>query len=146
MTVVVRGVGAGPFSTEVTAGRHKLLADEPIEAGGEDTGSSPYELLLASLGSCTVMTLRLYAARQGWPLDAVTVVLSHDRIYAEDCADCETKDGRLDRISREITLDGDLTVEQRARLMRIAERCPIHRTLTSEIVIETRAGGAASAQ
>src|SRR2546421_1651867 len=138
MTVVVRGVGTGAFPTEVEAGRHKLLADEPIEAGGADTGSSPYELLLAALGSCTVMTLRLYAARQGWPLDGVTVVLSHDRIYAEDCADCETGEGRLDRISREITIDGNLTAEQRARLMRIAERCPIHRTLNSEIVIETR--------
>jgi putative redox protein len=138
MTVVVRGVGTSAFPTEVDAGRHTLLADEPVEVGGEDTGPSPYELLLASLGSCTVMTLRLYAARQGWPLDAVTVALSHDRIYAEDCADCDTKEGHVDRISREITLDGDLTAEQRARLMRIAERCPIHRTLTSEIVIETR--------
>jgi putative redox protein len=140
MTVVVRGVGTGPFSTEVEAGRHRLAADEPTEAGGEDSGPSPYDLLLASLGSCTAMTLRLYAARQGWLLDGVTVVLSHDRVYAEDCADCETTDGRLDRISREITLDGDLTAEQRARLMSIAERCPIHRTLKSELVIETRAG------
>jgi putative redox protein len=138
MTVVVSGVGTGVFTTEIEAGRHALLADEPIEFGGEDTGPSPYDLLLASLGSCTVMTLRLYASRQGWPLDAVTVALTHDRIYAEDCADCATKEGRLSRITREITLGGDLTAEQRARLMRIAERCPVHRTLTAEIVIETR--------
>jgi uncharacterized OsmC-like protein len=138
MTVVVRGVGTGVFSTEVEAGRHKLLADEPTGAGGADTGPSPYELLLAALGSCTVMTLRLYATRKGWPLDGVTVALSHDRIYAEDCADCDTKDGRLDRISRAITLTGDLTADQRAKLMLMADRCPVHRTLTSEIVIETR--------
>src|SRR5712691_4208346 len=138
MTVVVRGVGTGVFSTEVETGRHVLLADEPTAAGGADSGPSPYELLLAALGTCTVMTLRLYAERKGWSLDGVTVVLSHDRIYAEDCADCDTSEGRLDRISRVITLAGDLTAEQRAKLMHMADRCPIHRTLTSEVVIETR--------
>jgi putative redox protein len=138
MNVVVRGVGAGVFTTEVEIGRHRLAADEPIADGGADTGPSPYQLLLAALGSCTAMTLRLYAQRHGWPLEEVTVVLSHDRIYAEDCADCDTRDGRLDRVSREITMAGDLTADQRATLLRIADRCPIHRTLTSEIVIETR--------
>jgi putative redox protein len=138
MTVVVRGVGTDPFSTVVEAGRHTLLADEPTDVGGADTGPSPYDLLLAALGSCTVMTLRLYAAKKGWPLGDVSVALAHDRIYAADCADCETKDGHVDRISREITLAGDLTAEQRAALLRIAERCPVHRTLTSEIRIETK--------
>jgi len=142
MTIVVRGVGAGPFSTVVEAGQHTLLADEPTDAGGADTGPSPYDLLLAALGSCTVMTLRHYAAKKGWPLDDVSVALAHDRIHAADCADCETKDGHVTRISREITLTGDLTAEQRAALLRIAERCPVHRTLTAEIRIETRAGSA----
>jgi putative redox protein len=138
MNVVARGVGTNVFTTEVEAGRHRLAADEPVADGGADTGPSPYELLLAALGSCTAMTLRLYAERHGWPLEDVTVVLNHDRIYAEDCADCDTTEGRLDRISREITIAGDLTADQRATLLRIADRCPIHRTLTSEIVIETR--------
>ena len=140
MTVVVRGAGAGPFSTVVEAGRHAVAADEPTDVGGADTGLSPYDLLLGALGSCTVMTLRLYAARKGWRLDDVSVALAHDRIHAADCADCETKDGHVDRISREITLTGDLTAEQRQALLRIAERCPVHRTLSSEIRIETRAG------
>ena len=140
MNVVVRGVGTGVFPTEVVTGRHVLLVDEPTEVGGEDSGPSPYELLLSSLGSCTAMTLRLYAARRGWPLEGVTVELSHHRIYAEDCADCDTREGRLDRISRVITLAGDLTADQRTRLMQIADRCPVHRTLTAEIVIETREG------
>src|SRR5438067_2554590 len=135
MTVVVRGVGTGPFSTVVEAGRHTVLADEPTDAGGADTGPSPYDLLLAALGSCTVMTLRRYATKKRWPLDDVSVALAHDRIHAKDCADCETRDGHVDRISREITLTGDLTAEQRTALLRIAERCPVHRTLTSEIRI-----------
>jgi putative redox protein len=137
MAVVVRGVGPGPFSTEIEAGRHRFAADEPVEDGGEDTGPSPYDLLLAALGSCTAMTLRLYASRHGYPLEDVAVQLEHDRIYAEDCANCDTQTGRLSRIRREITLTGDLSDEQRADLLRIADRCPVHRTFATEMVIET---------
>jgi putative redox protein len=136
VSVVVREGGPGVFDTRVTAGRHEFAADEPVEAGGADAGPSPYEFLLTALGTCTVMTLRLYAQRRGYPLTGVTVELGHDRIHAEDCATCDTRDGRLDRIRRKVTVDGELTAEQRADLLRVADRCPVHRTLTSEIVIE----------
>jgi uncharacterized OsmC-like protein len=136
--VVVRGSAAG-FAQEVIAGRHHLAADEPKSAGGTGTGPSPYDLLLAALGVCTSMTLGLYARRKGWPLEDVTVHLRHSRIYAADCAECETKEGMLDRIDRDIHLTGTLTDEQRARLLEIADKCPVHRTLTSEISIHTRA-------
>jgi putative redox protein len=136
-TVVVRG-NAGGFTQEVETGRHRLVADEPVAAGGADTGPSPYELLLAALGACTSMTLSMYARRKQWPLEAVTVRLAHSRIHAQDCAECETKEGMLDRIEREISLIGPLSAEQRARLLEIANRCPVHRTLVSEIDIRTR--------
>jgi len=126
------------FATYVTAGGHALRADEPVAAGGTDSGPGPYDLLLAALGACTGMTLRLYADRKGWPLERVEVKLHHDRIHAADCADCETRVGLVDRIEREITLHGPLGDEQRARLLEIADKCPVHRTLTSEIRIETR--------
>ena len=135
--VIVRGA-AGGFVQEIEAGRHRLVADEPEAAGGTDTGPSPYELLLAALGSCTSMTVAMYARRKQWPLERVVVRLQHARIHAEDCAECETKEGRLDRIEREISLSGPLTAEQRDRLLEIANRCPVHRTLTSEIDIRTR--------
>jgi putative redox protein len=137
MKVVVREGGPGVFDTRVTAGRHEFAADEPVAAGGADAGPSPYEFLLTALGTCTVMTLRLYAQRRGYPLTGVTVELDHDRIHAEDCATCDTKENRVDRIRRKVTVDGDLTGEQRADLLRVADRCPVHRTLTSEIVIES---------
>jgi putative redox protein len=135
--VIVRG-GIDGFAQEVMVGRHRLAADEPGAQGGTDTGPSPYDYVLAGLGACTSMTLALYARRKQWPLERVTVRLRHGRIHAEDCADCETKSGMLDRIERELVLEGDLTQEQRARLLEIAERCPVHRTLTSEIHIQTR--------
>jgi putative redox protein len=130
--------GERGFATYVTAGGHALRADEPVAAGGTDSGPGPYDLLLAALGTCTGMTLRLYADRKGWPLERVEVKLHHDRIHAADCADCETRAGLVDRIEREITLHGALDSEQRARLLEIADKCPVHRTLTSEIHIETR--------
>jgi uncharacterized OsmC-like protein len=136
--VVVRGNGAG-FAQEILAGPHRLTADEPASAGGTDTGPSPYDLLLAALGSCTSITLGMYARRKGWPLEEVTVNLRHSRIHASDCADCETKDVMLDRIERDIHLAGPLTSEQRSRLIEIANKCPVHRTLTSKIDIKTRA-------
>jgi putative redox protein len=120
---------------EWTARGHRLVADEPEIAGGDDRGPTPYELLLAALGSCTSMTLLLYANRKNWPLEQVEVRLTHDRIHAKDCADCETKEGRIDTITREIRVAGTLTDEQRARLLEIAQRCPVHRTLTGEISV-----------
>ena len=130
--------GEGKFTEHLLDGRHRLLADEPVAAGGNDRGPGPYELLLMSLGACTTMTLRLYADRKRWPLQRVSVTLRHHKIHAEDCADCETKRGMLDRIERVIALEGELDAAQRQRLMEIADMCPVHRTLTSEIKIETR--------
>jgi len=135
--VVVRETRAGRFQQEIKAGRHRLLADEPIVAGGLDSGLSPYDLVLAGLGACTSMTLRLYAERKALPLDRVTVRLAHSRIHAADCENCETKEGMLDRIDRVIALAGELDEDQRRRLLEIADKCPVHRTLTSEIDIRT---------
>jgi uncharacterized OsmC-like protein len=115
----------------------RTIADEPVEAGGLDSGPGPYDLLLAALGACTSMTLRLYADQKKLPLTRVEVRLRHDRIYAADCAECETKEGLLDHIERVITLEGDLDAKERARLMEIADKCPVHRTLTSEVRIHT---------
>jgi uncharacterized OsmC-like protein len=137
MEVIVHG-NAASFAQEITMGRHRLIADEPSSAGGNDTGPSPYDLLLAALGSCTSMTVAMYARRKGWPLESVTIRLSHSKIHADDCADCETKAGLLDRVHRAVELVGPLSDEQRTRLLDIAKKCPVHRTLESEIVIETR--------
>jgi uncharacterized OsmC-like protein len=134
--VIVRG-GAAGFAQEVVAGRHRLAADEPVAAGGTDTGPSPYDYLLAALGSCTSMTVAMYARRKGWPLEGVEVELRHSRIHAVDCAECETKEGLLDRIDRVLHLSGPLSAEQRTRLLEIADKCPVHRTLMSEIKIQT---------
>jgi uncharacterized OsmC-like protein/alpha-beta hydrolase superfamily lysophospholipase len=134
-TVVVTETRAGKFQQMITAGRHSLIADEPADVGGLDSGPAPYDLLLASLGACTAMTLRLYAERKELPLDRVSVKLAHSRIHAEDCATCETKEGMLDRIDKEITVEGALDDDARARLLEIAEKCPVNRTLKSEIEI-----------
>jgi putative redox protein len=135
--VLVRETGVGRFQQVVTVGRHHLLADEPVKAGGLDSGPSPYDFLLAGLGACTAMTLRLYAERKGLPLAGVAVALRIGKIHAEDCATCETKEGMIDRIERTITLAGTLDADMRQRLMEIADKCPVHRTLTSEIDIRT---------
>ena len=129
---------AGGFAQQIVAGPHRLAADEPESVGGTGTGPSPYDFLLAALGSCTSMTVAMYARRKGWPLERVTVALRHSKIHAADCAECETKEGMLDRIERDVRLDGPLPAEQRARLLEIANKCPVHRTLTSEINIRTR--------
>jgi uncharacterized OsmC-like protein/alpha-beta hydrolase superfamily lysophospholipase len=135
--VVVRETRAGRLQQEIRVGRQRLLADEPVTAGGLDSGPGPYDLVLAGLGACTSMTVRLYAERKALPLDRVTVRLAHSRIHAADCENCETKEGMLDRIDRVITLSGNLDEDQRKRLLEIADKCPVHRTLTSEIDIRT---------
>jgi putative redox protein len=138
--VEVRG-GAQGLGQEVVAGHHWFALDEPAEVpGGRDAGPNPYELLLAALGGCTAMTLRIYADRQKLPLAGVRVTLRHSRIHAADCAACQTQEGRLTRIERVIELDGPLDSEQRSLLLHIADRCPVHRTLVSEIDIQTRLG------
>ena len=145
-SVLVRETRRGTFQQEVIVGRRRLLADEPVSAGGMDSGLGPYDFLLAGLGACTSMTLRLYAERKHLPLRQTSVRLRHSKIHAADCTDCETKDGMLDRIERVITLDGDLNTEQRARLLEIADKCPVHRTLESEIDIRTVEAPAGSAK
>jgi len=137
--VVVRETRNGKFQQTVTTGPHQMLADEPVAAGGEDSGPGPYDFLLAGLGACTSMTMRLYADRKSLPLDRVTVTLKHSKIYAKDCEECETRDGMLDQIERDISIEGALDADQRKRLMEIADKCPVHRTLTSEIRIVTKA-------
>ena len=134
--------GRGKFAEDILAGRHRLRADEPESvAGGTDTGPSPYDLLLAAVGACTAMTVRLYADQKKLPLERVTVDLRHDKLHAADCAECETKDGRIDRIERVVTLEGPLDDAQRAKLLEIANKCPVHRTLHSEVLIPTRLAG-----
>jgi len=136
--VVVRGNASG-FLQEVVSGAHHLQADEPVSAGGSDAAPGPYDYLLIALGVCTSMTVGLYARRKQWPLENITVSLRHSRIHAKDCEECETKEGMLDRIETEIELTGSLSSEQRAKLMEIAAKCPVHRTLKSEINIRLRA-------
>lgn len=141
--VVVAEVGFGRFAQVVYDGKHRLTADEPMEAGGLDTGPSPYRLLLAALGACTSITLRMYAERKKWPLRHVAVRLRHGKSHAKDCADCEEKPEKIDRIEREIELTGELTEEQRRRLLEIANKCPVHQTLerANEVVTALRPAG-----
>jgi putative redox protein len=126
------------LSQEIRIRGHRLRADEPKEVGGEDTGPSPYELLLAALGACTSMTLQLYAKRKGWPLEKVKVSLRHGKIHARDCAECETVEGKIDQVDLRLALSGSLTDAQCSKLVEIASRCPVHRTLVSEISVRTR--------
>ena len=136
--VVVEESGQGKYRQRVTAGGHTLVADEPRSAGGDDAGPDPYEFLLAALGACTSMTLRMYADLKKLPLEKITVTLQQEKIHAADCAGCETKEGRIDRILRIIDLEGSLSEDQRKRLLEIADKCPVHRTLQGEIRIVTR--------
>ena len=130
--------GPGGFLTEILVNRHSLVADEPLAAGGTDQGPTPFDLLVAALGACTAMTLRMYADRKQWPLEAATVRLKHAKIHAADCEACEIREGLLDRIEREIEIEGPLDGDQKQRLLQIADRCPVHKTLTSEVEIKTR--------
>ena len=134
--VIVRGSAAG-FAQEITEGAHHLRSDEPASAGGTDSGPTLYDLLLASLGSCTSMTIAMYARRKHWPLERVTVSLRHSRVHSEDCAACETQEATLTVIDRNIALDGPLGEDQRARLLEIANRCPVHLTLSFKMAIRT---------
>ena len=137
--VVVHGTGGGLAQT-IQVRKHKVASDEPVSSGGTDIGPTPYDLLLSALGSCTSMTIGLYARRKGWVVAGIEVRLRHSKVYAADCADCETRDGHIDRIERDIFLVGDLSADQRARLLEIADKCPVHRTLKAEIEIRTRLG------
>jgi putative redox protein len=140
--VIVRGEAAG-FLQQVTSGEHQFEVDEPASLGGSDRAPTPYDYLLAALGSCTSMTVAVYARGKKWPLQRVTVSLWHTRVHARDCAECDTKEGMLDRIEMQIEVSGDLTQAQREKLMEIAGKCPVHRTLKSEIDIRKRAGDSA---
>ena len=136
--VIVRESGAGRYAEDIFIANHVLRADEPVAVGGTDTGPTPHDMLLAALGACTAVTLRMYAERKKWPLGRIEVRLRHERVHAEDCQTCETKEGKIDRIERDIAIEGPLDAEQKARLLEIADKCPVHRTLTSEVWIETR--------
>ena len=136
-TVRVR-IGASGFRTEMTARSFTLYADEPASVGGTETGPTPYDLLGMALGSCTAMTVRMYADRKGLPLQGVGVEVTHAKVHADDCADCETTDGHLDRLSRTLRFEGDLDETQTAKLAEIADKCPVHRTLEGEIDVVTR--------
>jgi putative redox protein len=136
--VLVRETREGKFTNQVIVGRHVIRADEPVAAGGLDSGLSPYDLLCAALGACTAMTLRLYADLKGIPVERISVELKHEKIHATDCAECETREGKIDRIERLIGLEGNLDELQRNKLLEIANKCPVHRTLHSEVVIPTR--------
>lgn len=129
---------AGLYALDIMAGRHQLSADEPVEVGGGDVGPSPYELLAAALASCTIMTLRMYAERKGWRIGVISVVVRHEKIHADDCANCETRHGRIDRFERVIEIAGKTEDAMRAKLLEIADKCPIHRTLFNEVKVTTR--------
>lgn len=135
--VLVRETHGGKFQQEILTGPHRLLADEPVKLGGLDSGPGPYDYLLAGLGACTSMTIRLYADFKKIPLDNVSVRLSHGKIHAKDCETCDTKTSMVDHIDRAITLEGNLDAEQRRKLMEIADKCPVHKTLESKIEITT---------
>jgi uncharacterized OsmC-like protein len=133
-TVVVTGGPAG-FKRDITAGTHHLVADEPVDVGGTDRGPGPYELILGAMGACMSMTLGLYARRKAIPLEGVVVRLRHGRNYESDCENCETQDVRLDRVTAQLELTGPLTAEQRTKLIEIAHKCPVHRTLSAGIAV-----------
>ena len=135
--IVVR-TGKTGYQTEIKVNEHRLIADEPIAVGGSNTGPTPYGYLAAALGACTSMTLRMYADRKGWPLESVVVRLKHQKIHADDCRECESKNRKIDYIEREIEPIGPLDEQQRHKLLEIADKCPVHRTLQSEIRIESR--------
>ncbi len=136
---VLAVTGSQGYHTPIQAGPHMLIADEPASVGGEDTGPTPYGLLSASLAACTSMTLQMYARRKKIRLDQARVAVTHQKIHARDCESCESGDGKVDQFRRRIALTGEMTTEQRARMLEIADMCPVHRTLHSEVEILTEA-------
>jgi uncharacterized OsmC-like protein len=145
-TVIACESGADRFALDLSAGPHRLLADEPKAVGGDDTGPTPYELLGAALAACTAMTLRLYAERKGWALGRITVAVRHAKVHAQDCADCETTDARLNRFERVVEVVGEIPEEQRTKLLEIADKCPVHRTLEGPVEVVTRLAGVAGTE
>lgn len=144
--VIVAETGQGRYENHVVIGDHVMMADEPEDVGGGDAGPSPYQYLNAALGACTSMTLRMYAERKDWPLERVSVRLHHEKGHAEDGeAAAGGEDRKVDIVERQIRIEGDLDEEQRARLMEIADKCPVHRTLNSPVVIRTKADGESGA-
>lgn len=136
--VIVKSRSKDKFAQDISLGSHNLTADEPESVGGEDKGPDPYDLLMASLGACTSMTLQMYSKRKEWPLEGVEVHLSHEKIHADDCEECEGKKSKLDKFERKLVIKGeDLSEEQKEKLIEIADKCPVHKTLTSETVIQT---------
>ena len=138
--VRISEAGAGNYTQAISNGRHEWTADEPATAGGRDQGPTPYELLCSAVGACVAITVRMYADHKGWPLESISVDVKHGRVHADDCADCETKKGMIDHLYKTVRLVGDLDDDQFARLMQVADRCPVHRTLTREIRIVTSRG------
>jgi len=140
MTEIIVRSATGLMQT-IQARGHTIVADEPLDAGGSDAGPTPYELLLGALGACTAITLRMYAARRGWPLESVEVYLAHDRVHSRDCENCDEPraNAALDRITKRVVLEGTLTAEQRTRLLEIADRCPVRRTLRQPVILQTAA-------
>lgn len=136
--VLVSETGVGKFQNDVLSGPHRLMADEPISVGGLDSGPGPYDFLSAALGACTSMTLRMYADRKGWDLGKVSVKVDHDKVHADDCAECESREGRVDRFEREISIEGDIAPEWADKLEEIAGKCPVHRTLEKSSVVVTK--------
>ena len=145
-TVIACESGAGRFALDLTAGPHRLAADEPEALGGDDTGPTPYELLGAALAACTAMTLRLYVERKGWRLGRISVAVRHAKVHAQDCADCETGNARVDRFERVIEVAGEIPDKQRAKLLEIADTCPVHRTLEGPVQVVTRLAGLAGSE
>jgi len=131
-------LGDENYKTVLNAGDHEIIADEPESAGGKDKGPDPYDLLLMSLGTCTVMTVRMYASRKKWPVEDIFMELRHFKDHAEDCRDCGEKSSKIDRIEKEITIQGDLSEEQLDRLLEISKKCPVHRTLLQDIEIDSK--------
>ena len=138
---ITRVIVADPnsFTQDISAGGHHIVADEPVSYGGKYLGATPYQLVAAGLGACTSMTIRMYARQKKIPLDSVQVDVSHSKVHAQDCEECQTSNGKVDQFERNILLSGSLTAEQRKRLLEIADRCPVHKTLESEIKIVTSA-------
>ncbi len=134
---VVVSIGRDHYQTHVRIARHEITADEPASVGGTDTGPNPYQLLLASIGTCKAITLRMYADRKGWDLDQVAIAMRYERRHGEDCAHCDDSPAMIEHIDAELQLLGDLTATQRERLAEIADRCPVHRTLTGNLRIQT---------